>query len=118
MPDGGTSKPVYYADSEPLSSLSRADDFGGGPLADALGVAIAPDMRRKNLLMAGVNVVAYRLADEMGGDGVALQSFAFQQAPLGVAIRLIGLCDIEMIAPAGEFYAIVTKALDLREQCF
>jgi hypothetical protein len=23
-----------------------------------------------------------------------------------------------MIAPAGEFYAIVAKALDLREQCF
>lgn len=43
---------------------------------------------------------------------------AAQGFELGGAVGVIGLGDVEVIAPAGEFRAIVAKRLDFREEGF
>ena len=70
------------------------------------------------MLVAGVDVVADRLADKMCGNGETLQAMLGEQGALGIAVGLIGFGDIEVIAPAGEFHAIVAEGFDLGEEGF
>src|SRR5689334_17441643 len=49
----------------------------------------------------------------MGGNGETLQAVIFEDlpTPLAVVVILVGLVDVKMIAPAGEFDAVIAKAL-------
>jgi hypothetical protein len=65
--------------------------------------------------VAWVDVVAHGLADEVGGDGVALHASGFELGAFGIAVGLVGLFDFKVIAPAGELQAIIAKAFALLE---
>lgn len=75
-------------------------------------IAVPPDIVRKFGLLA-VDVVAYRLADEMRGDGMALEAMFFQKGALGIAIGEVGFRHLEVVSPAGEFHPIVAKRFGL-----
>ncbi len=65
--------------------------------------------------MAGVNVVENGLPDEVIADRPRLQALFFQDVMAGFTVGgRVGprrLRDIEMIAPAGQFYTVVTERL-------
>jgi hypothetical protein len=65
--------------------------------------------------VALVDVVADGLAHQVGGDGVGLEAVGLQDVParLDVAGVFDGLVDFEVVAPAGQFDAVVAEALGL-----
>ena len=63
--------------------------------------------------MAWVDVVAHGLADEMGGNGVALHASFLKLGALGIAVGLVRLVHFEVVAPAGKFDTVITKGLGL-----
>src|SRR5688500_12606818 len=70
--------------------------------------------------MARVDVVTNRLADEVTRNGVAGKAVILQQRPFVVDVFLAAdrSIDVEMIAPAGEFDAVVAHLLDERGERF
>ena len=64
-----TSTPNAPGGASPVRASSL-----GGPLAHALGIAVAPDVRRQDRLVPLVDVVAHRLADEVVGDREAVEA--------------------------------------------
>ena len=103
---------------EPCSGAGGVLHLPGGTPADPFWVAIAPDMLWQNGLVALVDQVADRLADQMVGDGEALQASRFKQ-PVFVAAVGSGRqrrLHIEMVAPAGQFQALIAHLLRQRRQ--
>ena len=47
----------------------------------------------------------------MSGDGEAFHASGIELCALGIAVGLIGFIDLEMVAPAAEFHAIVAEGL-------
>jgi hypothetical protein len=90
----------------------------GRAAAHALGVAVAPDLRRQHALVAGVDRIAHRLADEVGAQRPAAQSVAFEQ--LAPAARVLGLgqraVDLEVVPPARELQPVVAPRRALARQ--
>ena len=115
MPDAGTGEAVDDADAETLGGVGGFDQFFSSALADAFGVAVAVDVVREDLGVAGVDVIADGLADEMGGDGVALEACVLELSALGIAIGLVSLGDLEVVSPAGEFYAVIAEGFGFLE---
>ena len=121
MPDGGAGETIDHGGGGVVSGAAGAgieklaDGAGGGlhlfrgALADAFGLAVTPDIGGQDGLVAFINQIAHGLAHEMGGDGVAGESMLGKQCPfLRYIVRLSqGAVDFEMIAPAGEFHAVV-----------
>ncbi len=92
------------------TDVPEETNFPGGAFAHVLRFAVAPDARRKNRLVAGVNMVADGLAGEVGGNRPEFQPVPGKQREAFRAIVLILRAnDIEMIAPAGEFEAVVAE---------
>ena len=80
----------------------------GRALAHALGLSVAPHLRRQHAFMTAVDRVADRLAHEVVADRPAVEAVALEDlAPAG-AVGRIGqrLRDVEMIPPAGQLEAI------------
>ena len=100
VPDAGTGEPIHHTHTKALGGVRGLDQFCRRPLTHALGIAIAINVVGQNLRMTGVDVVADRLADQVGGDGVALQASSLQLSAFLVAISLIGLGHFKMIPPA------------------
>ena len=93
-----------------ISSAARALTPAGLPSPQTV--------RRQDGLVPRVDHVQHGLADEVIADRpdlkpVALQQFAF---PLAVFRLGHGQIDLEVIAPAGQFEAIVTETLELLGQ--
>jgi len=65
-------------------------------------------MRRQNGFVPGVDVIAYGLADEVGGDGEAGEAGLLQEGPFLFAVGFFvqGAGDVKVVAPAGEFEAV------------
>ena len=65
--------------------------------------------------MALVDVVADRLADQVGGDGedAAGRVLSSRARLRRRSSRVVGLVDLEVVAPAGEFQAVVAEGLGL-----
>src|SRR6185437_3264323 len=88
--------------------------FIGGALLDVFRFSIAPNARREDGLVTFIDVVADGLADEVRGDGPGLQAMLREDFVTLVAIRLVPpFDDVEVIAPAREFKAVVTERLGL-----
>jgi len=85
------------------------DHFPGGPLPDAFGIAVPPDMGRENLAVALVNPVTDRLPDEVIGNGKPFEAVSFQLGFFGREV--IGfvecLLHVEMVAPTGQFQTLL-----------
>ena len=111
MPDARTGKAVDDVDAEFLRSAGGVFHLFDGPLIDAGRIAVAPNIRRHNSLVPLVDDVEHRLPDQMSADRLALQIVLFEQFPFAVAVALVGerLIDLEVIAPAGQFNAVVAE---------
>ena len=70
--------------------------------------------------MTLIDVVAYRLADEVIGNGMTGQPVFLKKRPFGlyIAIFFQGLLDVKMIAPAGQFNPVVAHVGHQREEFF
>ena len=113
-PDAAAGEAVDDGDAELGGGLGGADHLGGGALADAFGLAIAPDFVADEGAVAAVDGVTDALAEDVVGDGPAAQAVLGEE---GVALLAIGgvregLVDIEVIAPTGELEAIVAPGAD------
>ena len=87
-------------------------------LADAFRLAIAPNVGRENGLVPLVNQIAHGLPDEVRGNRVAGESVLGEQRPfLFYVIRFgEGAVHFKMVAPAGEFHAVVAHFFDERQE--
>ena len=120
MPDARAGEAVDDFDAQLLRRPGGVFHFFDCPRVDALRLAVAPDVRRQNRLVPAVDPVEHGLADRMGADGVHLQLVALQQIAAAGAIAVFGQrpVDVEMIAPAGQFQAVVAKVGRLAGQVF
>jgi len=109
VPDAGAGEAIHDLDAEAGGGLGGFDQFFGGALAHPFGISVAVDVIGQDGLMARVNVVADGLSDEVGGDGKALQSGLVEGLTFGVAVSLVGFGHFEVVAPAGEFNAVVAE---------
>ena len=115
MPDARAGEAVDDLDAELLRRPGGVLQFLGRPGVHAGRLAVAPDVVGQDRLVPLVDDVQHRLADQVGADRMALQvvlfeQFAFLGAVVGVFERLV---DFEMIAPAGQFEAVVAEILAL-----
>src|SRR5258708_2830691 len=100
--------------------FSRAGELLRRPFAHPFGIAVTPNVRRPDGPVSLVDEIAYCLADEMTGNRAARQTVRPQQLPfaLKVFFRRNRLIDIEVVAPAGEFDAVVAHLFCERRQFF
>ena len=110
-PDRGAGEPVHDRHAEPLGGAGRVLHLLHRTPVDPRGVAIAPDVRRQDRLVAFVDAVADGLADEVAGDRVygevmALELLALRRAVARLADRPR---HIEVVPPAGQFQSVVAE---------
>ena len=111
---------------EPVNPLTRRDaELGRRPrrvghlfgrtLADALRIAVAPDVGRRGSHGGARRSGRRRLADEVGGDREALEAVAVEDLParIGIAGVRERLADVEVVAPAGELEPVEAPARGL-----
>ena len=86
----------------------------GGALADAFGFAIAPNVGGQYCLVPLVNQIAHGLTHEMRRDGKTFQVVFRKQRPFPFDVIGFGerTVHFEVIAPAGEFHAVVAHRFD------
>src|SRR6185295_6615153 len=79
---------------------------------DAVGLSVAPDLRRQDRAMPVVDRIADALTDEVGADRPAAEAVPLEQLALLTAVRVVGdgALDLEVIAPAGELQAVEPPA--------
>jgi len=63
-----------------------------------------------------VDRVAHRLPDEVVGQGLAREPVVGEQLPLFPDVAVVHGIDVEMVAPAGEFDAVIAHALRERRE--
>src|SRR3954447_10471311 len=109
VPDRRAREAVYLGDAEAGRGPRHVLHALGGPRAHARGIPVAPDFTGKDGLVAGIDGVADRLADEMGADGPAAQAVALEQLSVRRAVAVLGqgARHVEVVAPAGQLQAVV-----------
>ena len=118
MPDARARKAIDHLHPEPLRRLRRLLQFLRRPLTHPFRIAIAINIVRQNRLVPRINVVAHRLSHKVRRNRVTLQPRFRQLRPPRIAVRLVGLRHLEVIAPAGEFHAIVAEGFRLLQHGF
>jgi hypothetical protein len=109
---------VFARIDEFSARFTGVDQFPGGSLADSFGVAVAVDCGREDCGVAFVDGIANCLTDEVIGYREAREIVFLEKLPtsLHVAVFIEGFLDIEMVAPTGEFNAIVAHVFDFGEK--
>lgn len=109
MPDRGTGETVDHLDPHCLGRGGGLLHLLGGPPAHLLWFAVAPDLWGEDGLVPLVDQVADRLAHQVVADGPDLEAVLGQDivAALAVAVLFKGLVHLEVVAPAGQFQAVV-----------
>ncbi len=120
VPNARTGEAVDDADSQLPGGPGGVFHGLGCPGIHARRIAIAPDVRRQDRLMAGVDRVQHRLAHQVVADGKDLQAVPLQDSPLTAAIARIrqGLVHLEVIAEAGQLEAVESERPGQRGQGF
>src|SRR5206468_5622534 len=87
------------------------DHFFGGALAHTFGITVSPDVGGENQFVALVNEVTDGLAYQMGADGEGGEVVVGEDFPAGFAVVFVfeGFVYLEVVAPAGEFDAVVAE---------
>ena len=118
VPHGGPGEPVHLLDAERGRGARRVRHPLGRALPDALGVAVAVDLRGEDAAVPVVDRVADGLADEVRAERPDAEAVLLQQAADGLRVAGIGdrPVDLEVVAPAGELEAVVAPARDLRRE--
>ena len=117
-PDGAAGEAVDDVHAKGLCCPRCILHFLRGALVDALRIAIAPHVGRHDVLVARVNAVTDRLANEVVGDGETLQAVFGQDVMprLQIAILTKRATNFEVIAPAGQFEAVIAPVGGLLRQ--
>lgn len=104
VPDAAAGEAVDDIHAKEFGGAGSVGDILAGALAHAFRLAIAPDARRQDRLMAGVDRVADALPDEMRADRPAAQPVLFEQVTLlaHIAVAFQRLIDLKMVAPTGQ----------------
>jgi hypothetical protein len=115
MPDRRAGEAVDGFDAKGSSGACGVLDLVGGALADALGVAVAPDVWRDDALMPRIDRVTDGLPDQVVADGKRLETMPLKQLALlaDILVGLKRLAHLKVVAPAGKLQPIVAKALGL-----
>ena len=118
MPDRRAGEAVHLRDAEPRGRAGGVLHSLGCPLLDPGRVAVSPDVGREDRLVARVDRVADRLADEMRAEREAVQVVALEHLLDAGAVVVLGqrTVDLEMVAPAGELEAVEAPAAGLLGQ--
>ena len=118
MPDRTAGEAVHHPHAEPGSRTRGVFHLAGRTLADPLRVAVAPHSRREDGLVARVDSVAHRLADEVVADRVDGEAVPGEQLMSAPAVGRIGERgpNVEVVPPAGEFEAVVAPGGSLLRQ--
>jgi hypothetical protein len=118
VPDRRAGEAVDDADAELGGRAGRVLHAIGRAPADALGLAVAPDVGREDRAVPLVDRVADGLADEMRPDREALEPVPPEQ--LAPAVRVAGLrdraVDLEVVAPARELEPVEPPSGRLRRE--
>ena len=100
--------------STPSALASRAVCFisSAARVADAFGVAVAPDFGPDDCLVAEVDgVIADGLALEVVGDGPDLEVVLVQDSQLGLDVAgFVPAPGVQVVAGDGDFQAVVAPA--------
>ena len=104
VPDRRAREAVHLRDAERGRGAGRVLQALGGALPDALGLAVAPDLGRKDRLVARVDRVADGLPDEVRAERPAAEPVALEELAPSLRVPVVGerLVDLEVVAPAGE----------------
>jgi hypothetical protein len=116
VPDARTGEAVDDGDAQSLRGSGRVLHFFNRPFVHAVGLAVSPDVFRKDRLV----FVEDGLPDEVVRDGEQFEVILFQQLALAGAVRVFRqrLGHLEVVPPAGEFDADVTELTGLQAQLF
>ena len=77
-----------------------------------LGITIAPNIIRKDGPVTFIDLVAHRLPNQMGRDGIQLQVILLQQILDALVISGIGFSNIHMVGKP-QFHTVITKSFRL-----
>ncbi|MCU1541367.1 MAG: hypothetical protein JWM01_2314 [Arthrobacter sp.] len=112
LPDGGAGEPDDGVHAEGLGEPCGVLHFLGGPLPDAFGVAVTPDARPDDGLVAEVDrVIAHGLAFEVVGDGPDLEVVLVQHGELGLDVAgFVPAPGVQVVAGDGDFQAVIAPA--------
>ena len=109
VPDGRPREAVHLSDAEPCRRPRGIGESLGRSTANALRVAVAPDLGGKDRMVPLVDSVADRLPHEMGAERPHTETVAIEQPAEAGDVAVVGEClvDVEVIAPAGELEALI-----------
>ena len=112
VPDRRAGEAVHLLHAERAGRAGRVLHPLGRALAHALGVAVAPDLRRQDVAVTVVDRIADGLADQVRAERPALEAVALEQVALGLHVAGVGerLVDLEVVAPAGELEPVEAPA--------
>jgi hypothetical protein len=110
VPDGAAGEAIDDVHAKFLGGAGGVFHLFGSALTHTFGFAIAPDVIGDDALVPRVDIVTYRLPDQMVADGKTLEAVLFQDVPAALGIAILGErpVDFKVIAPARQFQAIVT----------
>src|SRR5205823_8173305 len=102
--DWRAGEPVHLRHSQPGRGTGCVFHTLGCSAPNALGIAVAPDVRGKNGAVTLVDPVAHRLADQMRPEREAPQAVSLEDldATLDVVRLRERPVDLEVVAPARE----------------
>ena len=89
MPDGAAGKAIHDRYAESGGGAGRIRKFRCSAGAHAFRVAVSPDVRRKNGLVALVNEIAHRLTDQVIADCPDFQAVFRKQIMPSLAISVV-----------------------------
>ena len=104
VPGRRAREPGHHVHTEPGGGAGGVLHVVGGPLAHPLGISVAPDVRRHDRLVALVDRVADRLADEVVADRPDREAVALEDLAPARAVVVVGdrLGDVEVVPPASQ----------------
>jgi len=118
VPDGAAGEAVHDLDTQVGGGARGGLHLSGGAGADAFRVAVPPHVRGKDSTVAFVDGIAHGLADQVVADGPHPEAVGIQQLAAVGAVAPVGggARDVEVVAPTGEFEAVVAPGARLRGQ--
>ena len=108
VPDGASGEAYDRIHAQHLGRLAQPDHLGRGALAHPFGVAVTPDARREDILVAAVDRVAYALPEWVVRYGIEFEPVSLHRRAYAVAMLLTQRVEVEVVVVAGQFESVVS----------
>ncbi len=117
-PDRRTGEARQDGDAELLRGAYRGHHLLGRTLTDSLGTAVAPDVIGEQKAVTRLDRVANRMANTVSAQDRYAEFQTIEQRELGRTVIVLARRPLhfEMVAPAGEFQALITPLGDAQRQ--